>query len=77
MMDLRPCPFCGQQKYLCALAEGEKDDRQYMIVCDASADGGCGASCGWRDTIKEAKAAWNRRATRANCRYIGDDADGV
>ena len=62
MMELKPCPFCGQQKYLCVLAEGEKDDRQYMIVCDASADGGCGASCGWRDTIGEAKAAWNRRA---------------
>ena len=62
MRDLIPCPFCGQQKYLCVLADGEKDMRQYQIVCDASDDGGCGASSGWYDTIAEAKAAWNRRA---------------
>lgn len=59
---LRACPFCGQQKYLFVLADGEKDMRQYQVVCDASGDGGCGASCGWQDTIAEAKAAWNRRA---------------
>lgn len=64
MTDLRACPFCGQQKYLCALAEGEKDMRQYQIVCDASGGGGCGASCGWQDTLAEAKDAWNRRALR-------------
>ena len=64
MTELRACPFCGQQKYLCVLAEGEKDRRQYQIVCDASGDGGCGASCGWQDTLAEAKAAWNRRALR-------------
>ena len=60
MTELKPCPFCGQQKYLCVL----KDMRQYQIVCDASGDGGCGASCGGQDTIAEAKAAWNRRALR-------------
>ena len=62
MTELRQCPFCGQTRYLCTLAEGERDERQYAIVCDASGDGGCGASCGWQDTIAEAKEAWNRRA---------------
>ena len=62
MNDLKPCPFCGQTRYLFALAEGEKDDRQYQVVCDASDDfGGCGASCGWQDTLAEAVAAWNTR----------------
>ena len=61
-MDLKPCPLCGQTRYLFTLAEGEKDERQYTVVCDASADGGCGASCGWQDTLREAVAAWNRRA---------------
>ena len=61
-IKLKPCPFCGQEKYIVVLAEGHCDDRQYQIVCDASGEGGCGASCGWQDTLKEAKEAWNRRA---------------
>lgn len=61
MDELKPCPFCGQKKYLCVIAEGYKDDRQYQVVCDASGDGGCGASCGWQDTMKDANEAWNRR----------------
>ena len=62
MAELKPCPFCGQEKYIVVLAEGHCDNRQYQIVCDASGEGGCGASCGWQDTLKEAKEAWNRRA---------------
>ena len=61
-MELKACPFCGQTEYLCVLAEGIGEIRQYQVVCDASHDGGCGASCGWKDTIKDAKEAWNRRA---------------
>ena len=61
-IKLKPCPFCGQEKYIVVLAEGHCDNRQYQIVCDASGEGGCGASCGWQDTLKEAKEAWNRRA---------------
>ena len=62
MSKLKPCPFCGQTEYLCVWAEGIKENRQYQVVCDASHDGGCGASSGWKDTIMEAKEAWNRRA---------------
>jgi len=62
MSKLKPCPFCGQTEYLCVWAEGIKENRQYQVVCDASHDGGCGASSGWKDTITEAKEAWNRRA---------------
>lgn len=61
MSKLKPCPFCGQTEYLCMWAEGIKENRQYQVVCDASHDGGCGASSGWKDTITEAKEAWNRR----------------
>lgn len=61
--ELKPCPFCGQQKYIIILAEDNVlNGREYQVVCDASGDGGCGASCGWQVTIAEAKAAWNRRA---------------
>jgi len=61
MSSLKACPFCGQSRYVCTLAEGDRDTRQYTVVCDAVA-GGCGASCGWQDTLAEAKAAWNQRA---------------
>lgn len=61
-MELKPCPFCGQTEYLCVWAEGIKENRQYLVVCDVSHDGGCGASSGWKNTIMEAKEAWNRRA---------------
>lgn len=60
MTSLKACPFCGQSRYVCTLAEGDRDTRQYTVVCDAVA-GGCGASCGWQDTLVEAKAAWNQR----------------
>lgn len=66
MIDLKPCPFCGKSDYLVVLAEGHCDNRQYQIVCDASGEGGCGASCGWQDSLKEAKEAWNRRADIAS-----------
>ena len=61
MIELKPCPFCGQEKNIVVLSENVCDGRQYQIVCDATGEG-CGACCGWQDTIKEAKEAWNRRA---------------
>lgn len=63
MIDLRPCPFCGKVKYLILIEEEYFSETQYQIVCDASGwKGGCGASCGWQDTMQKAQEAWNRRA---------------
>ena len=61
MDKLKPCPFCGQTDYLCVWSEGQGENRQYQVVCDASHDEGCGASCGWKDSIALARTAWNRR----------------
>lgn len=66
MNNLKPCPFCGQEKYLVVYGDGDRDMRQYQIICDASGDGGCGASCGWQDTLEKVKEAWNRRAENEN-----------
>ncbi|MBP0975397.1 MAG: Lar family restriction alleviation protein [Oscillospiraceae bacterium] len=68
MAELKPCPFCGETRYLCAMRDGGTSDyAQYTVVCDACA-GGCGAMCGYQDSLKEAKEAkeaWNRREENA------------
>lgn len=67
-IDLKPCPFCGKTENLCITREPNYWDNklagyQYQVVCDASCNnGGCGSSCGFKDSITEAKEAWNRRA---------------
>lgn len=59
---LKPCPFCGGRnleidpyKFL------KTGDLRYAVVCDYK-NQGCGASSGYCTSIKEAIAAWNRRA---------------
>lgn len=65
---LLPCPFCGKTETLCITREPYYWDNilkgyQYQVVCDASGNnGGCGSSCGFKDSMTEAKEAWNRRA---------------
>lgn len=64
MKNLKACPFCGQKKYLILIEEEYFSETQYQIVCDATNwKGGCGASCGWQDTLQKAQEAWNRRAS--------------
>lgn len=62
--DLKTCLFCGGRPI--ALQVGEtKDGKQYQVICPWDNNGGlygCGASCGFHDTLKEAIEAWNRRA---------------
>lgn len=66
---LLPCPFCGKTETLCITREPYYWDNilkgyQYQVVCDASGNnGGCGSSCGFKDSMTEVKEAWNRRAT--------------
>ena len=52
-IKLKPCPFCGKKE---SVIKGDM-----IIVCSAKL-GGCGASTGCYDTLKETIEAWNRRA---------------
>ena len=64
MANLIPCPFCGKDTAVILkepiFSEGTVYGFQYQVICDMHNDG-CGASAGYRDTISEAKEAWNRR----------------
>lgn len=69
MEELKPCPFCGCKNIVvdtchdledCENFESCEDAGYYSAVCDGN-DGGCGASTGYRATIKAAVEAWNRR----------------
>ena len=65
MAELKPCPFCGGTNIVMCREpnfwEGHINGYQYQVVCDASC-GGCGSSCGYEESITEAREAWNRRA---------------
>lgn len=55
MAELKPCPFCGKTNiFVC------KEDGEYQVVCDFSQEG-CGASSGFRESMKKAVEVWNRR----------------
>lgn len=60
-MEIKKCPFCGGNFAEYNLCEDEDTlVEQYNIVCNAQ-KGGCGASCGYAFTKKEAEKKWNRR----------------
>ena len=66
--ELKPCPFCGRvDNLIIDNAHYRLDDcviYNYRVCCSAAGyNTGCGASCGYRQTINEAIEAWNRRAT--------------
>lgn len=81
-IKLLPCPFCGKTETLCITREPYYWDNtlkgyQYQVVCDASCDnGGCGSSCGFKDSITEAKEAWNRRANTNDNEWNGRTPHG-
>lgn len=61
---LQRCPFCGMSvaeiwKQSDAY-EGKVDPERYTIVCSFY-EGGCGATCGFHDTINDAVKRWNVR----------------
>jgi len=67
--DLKACPFCGSKNIVidtchdlgdCENFERCEDTGYYSAVCNRN-DGGCGASTGYKPTIKAAVEAWNRR----------------
>ena len=52
MIELKPCPFCGNNNILWSLGWG----MSHGVMC-----GTCGASFQHRKSQKEAAEAWNRR----------------
>lgn len=79
--EIKPCPFCGNDKAprvascidveVCeAFIRCDSYDEAVCVVCDYQ-KGGCGASGSFQDTPEAAIDAWNTRAERtcnnANC----------
>jgi hypothetical protein len=56
VVTLPACPFCGNSDSV----EVDTKRDQHRVVCSYLKEG-CGAASGWRDTIKEAQAAWVKR----------------
>jgi len=79
MINLLPCPFCGNDATIVVLDENDlcgcdcvRSKPYFAIVCSISeispvptADWkpGCGASSGFAPTGEEAAKKWNRRAS--------------
>ena len=58
MDKLKPCPFCGGQPYIVSWRDEKERKNPTSIKCEE-----CGAKTDIYDRIKDAKSAWNRRAT--------------
>lgn len=78
--NLSACPFCF--KHVAVLWDGEDDEKEIeledlgenidlCIVCDML-NGGCGASSGFRQSVLQAIAAWEKRGS--NDQNIGTDS---
>lgn len=61
-INLKPCPFCGNEKPVIMTRRGADGFRDYFyVLCDYN-DGGCGASGQWNHYPDFAAEAWNQRA---------------
>jgi hypothetical protein len=80
IVDLLPCPFCGQTKPVRIYDSHEGDDadlsnqRMFSVVCDASSirgkgPGGCGSQSGYDDSEEGAVRRWNVRFMPHNYRH--------
>lgn len=64
--QLQRCPFCGMDvaEILIQSEQYERDPKvyseRYTIVCNWNKNG-CGATCGFHDTISDAVSRWNTR----------------
>lgn len=67
--ELKPCPFCGQTKYLVVGTDEELNTCVegtipgfYTVCCSAAeGKGGCGATSGFKKDREEAIELWNKR----------------
>lgn len=62
---VKPCPFCGSVTAPDIVSSKEMgmaygSSTEFAMCCDFTADG-CGAMGGYRGTVDEAKANWNKR----------------
>lgn len=62
--QLQRCPFCGKDEAE-IYSQSERDDcpidpDRFTVVCSRSSNG-CGATCGYYDTVAAAVARWNTR----------------
>ena len=62
--QLQRCPFCGMD-VAAIWTQSERDEdfvepERYTIVCDFEKKG-CGATCGFQETIAKAVSRWNTR----------------
>lgn len=62
--QLQKCPFCGRS-VASIWSQSERDEykvepERYTVVCGWS-QRGCGANCGWHETVEEAVQRWNSR----------------
>ena len=68
VFDLKPCPFCGKNVAEVYDTIDLWDDNgldydgvnKYTIICNFKRNG-CGATCGYHDTIDQAVSRWNTR----------------
>ena len=72
--ELKPCPFCGEHKFLhsgnCGFKFNDDDNqiRLFGVRCRT-----CKARTGVFESLDEATKAWNRRATCTNLAQVGTD----
>lgn len=68
MDKLQPCPFCGHESSAIVTDNVDMNfmvDTElfgYTVLCSGLPSvGGCGATCGYRDTKEDAIKHWNTR----------------
>ena len=62
--QMERCPFCGRD-VATIFTQSERDEypcdpERYTVVCSWS-EGGCGATCGFHDSVFKAVSRWNTR----------------
>lgn len=64
--ELQKCPFCGKSvATIWTMSEAhqlkyDEDRERYTVVCSWD-NGGCGATCGFHDSVHRAVSRWNTR----------------
>ena len=84
MIELKPCPFCGEEAHIVSDYSSEYAKTRWSLWHECEGHEGGSAGYGsvlrpwfetpWYDTEEEAAEAWNTRAEQT-CRFV-DDSDG-
>ena len=57
--DVKPCPFCGEERVNIKTSTYPNRDNEYTIVCWS-----CAAEGGWAKTTTGARRNWNMRTEK-------------